>query len=155
MPSRPLGLLWVYLFSSGSSQLTRLSCGPFSSQGFCLVSAAARRVPLSHSQQTRDVKTVMHGFMLGHRLRRWPNIKPSLFHRLAFAGSLLSHPLQWPTEGCSPFEAVSRPCKSEQLLLFAFALQNQLIHFAACKCILQLWTRSLLPCKGKKILVTV
>ena len=24
--------------------------------------------------------------MLGHRLRRWPNIKPLLFQRLVFAG---------------------------------------------------------------------
>ena len=31
-----------------------------------------------------------NGLMLGHRLRRWPNIKSSLFQSLLFAGYLLS-----------------------------------------------------------------
>ena len=38
------------------------------------------------SQQTRFKLIIHAGFMLGHRRRRWPNIKPALDQCVGFGG---------------------------------------------------------------------
>ena len=55
--------------------------------------------------------------MSGQRRRRWVNINPALFKYVVFAGNAL----QWQT-------AVTAYFSSNQLLLFAFALQDDLMQ---------------------------
>ena len=56
----------------------------------CMPSAAGYRLYIINSseytQQTRDVRPIDIGKMLGRSRRRWANIKPTLVQRLVFAG---------------------------------------------------------------------
>ena len=63
--------------------------------------------------------------MLGHRLRRWPNIVPPLGERLAFAGSPMVHCK------CNHFHKVDTFRKFSQGMLFerVHFVTTGIIHF--------------------------
>ena len=56
----------------------------------CLCMAELVRVMLASHSSTNTRHSNNVGLMLGHRRRRWPNIKPALFKCLVFSGILTS-----------------------------------------------------------------
>ena len=108
-----LGWCWPSVVDAGTTS---------NQHWFNVSSLLARDCPANTRLWTND------GIMFGYRLRRWPNIKPSLFQRLVFAGWLQASvchyiagigPTLFHRHWSTQFRPLQKPfCKHRTILVF-------------------------------------